>query len=811
MITGVVDGIRLAAGGTVDNTGTNALIHGTIDGVRVTTGTGLVNNSGNTSMITGDVNGINFSSSGTVNNSGLNAMITGGLNGITYTAGGTVNNSGSNATITGTAGAGVLVTGGSVIITNNANATITGATGGIVASGPNNDTIINRGTVTSTGAFPAIATGDGQDTVTISGIVNSGSGPAISTSFDNDIVNLETGASINNDIDGGEINTTDTANLSGTGTFAHEFLNFSTLNMNSGDWTLNSGGAHDIADTQVNGGILRLNSGTTLDGTVTVNGGGILGGHTGIIAGLLSTMGGTIAPGNSIGTLTADSLDMSGGGNLEIEFDSSSSDLLLLDGTDSPLLSGGTVTFIPLELFTGQVTYEFIDDVNDANAVGAEMFSNIAFSPLYTITVLYDMNEGPAAETGSVSATIKRTASFTSLADTPNRKAIAEILEANAISATGDAATIITAVSGGVGLDGLLGSIDQLSPDTLASIPRIKLQEHRNFKESLVQRLGALRLGDDFSKNKGVAQLALANIDPSFLANYVTAGPRKGSTTNRAEWNPFFRAFGSTADLDTEVDHFGFESGTYGVTFGLDKRINSNLSLGAAGGYASTKTEFDNLNTQGNMHTLHLAAFGEYSVNRFRLDSVVSYAHSVIDMDRRISLGIVDRVATSEHIGNEFLIHGGAGYDFDLGGLLIGPVGSIEYLALVEDGFVERGAGAANLVIDGRTTDSFRTIAGLRAAKQFQFKTLMIVPEAHAKWTHEWLDNPQTLQAQFTGITGPAFGIVSRELPDDGANVGFGITGYQHEMAFNISYQSEFGRSDFINHVFDIGLKMSFF
>jgi outer membrane autotransporter protein len=168
-------------------------------------------------------------------------------------------------------------------------------------------------------------------------------------------------------------------------------------------------------------------------------------------------------------------------------------------------------------------------------------------------------------------------------------------------------------------------------------------------------------------------------------------------------------------------------------------------------------------------------------------------------------------VATSEHIGNEFLIHGGAGYDFDLGGLLIGPVGSIEYLALVEDGFVERGAGAANLVIDGRTTDSFRTIAGLRAAKQFQFKTLMIVPEAHAKWTHEWLDNPQTLQAQFTGITGPAFGIVSRELPDDGANVGFGITGYQHEMAFNISYQSEFGRSDFINHVFDIGLKMSFF
>ena len=75
--------------------------------------------------------------------------------------------------------------------------------------------------------------------------------------------------------------------------------------------------------------------------------------------------------------------------------------------------------------------------------------------------------------------------------------------------------------------------------------------------------------------------------------------------------------------------------------------------------------------------------------------------------------------------------------------------------------------------------------------------------EVVADLPHEWLDNPQTLQAQFTGISGSAFNIIDRELPDDGGNIGAGITAYQNEMAFNINYELEFGRSSLINHVFD--------
>jgi fibronectin-binding autotransporter adhesin len=782
MITGTVDGILLNSGGIVDNTGTNAAISGATNGVRVTTDIGTVNNSGNTAMITGGVNGINFA------------------------AGGTVNNSGPNATITGTAGAGVFAIGGPANITNSATATITGATGGIV-TGTSADTIVNDGMVISTGVFSAIFTSSGNDSITIRGTVTSGgAASAIDAGANDDIINLQSGASINNDIDGGA--DTDIANLSGIGAFAHEFISIETLNMNSGTWTL-TGSGHSIVDTQINNGGTLILDGANLSGTATVNTGGILMGDGGSFAGLLSTAGGTIAPGNSIGTFNADgAVNMNGGGTLEIEFTDTMNDILNVTGASD--YSGGTVAFVPgaINVLPNIGDIAMFQFINGDVAIGAaEEFSSVALSPVFGHTITYnDVGDG------DVTVEIERLFTFSSFANTPNRIPIAAILDdIQGGGVMGDAAVILQNVEGAVGLDGFRAALDQLTPETLASIPRVKLQEHRNFKESLVQRLGALRLGDDFSKNKGVAQLALANIDPAFLANYVTSAQRRGSTANRSEWKPFFRAYGAMSDLDTLEDHFGYEASTYGVTFGVDKRLSSNLSLGAAAGYGSSEINFDNFDSKSNMHTFHLAAFGEYSVNRFRLDAVASYAYSIIDMNRRIRFGALDRLAISEHNGNEFLIHGGAGYDFDLGGLLIGPVGSIEYLALIEDDFTERGAQSANLMIAGRTTDSFRTIAGLRAAKQFQFKKMMIVPEAHAKWTHEWLDNPQTLQAQFTGIPGPAFSTINRELPDDGANVGFGITGYQNEMAFNISYQSEFGRSDLINHVFDIGLKMSFF
>jgi autotransporter-associated beta strand protein len=78
--------------------------------------------------------------------------------------------------------------------------------------------------------------------------------------------------------------------------------------------------ANSVGSTQVNGGTLLVNGGLGGLG-VAVNSGGTLGGN-GIIAGqILVNAGGQVAPGSSIGTLAADSLDMSGSARLLFEID----------------------------------------------------------------------------------------------------------------------------------------------------------------------------------------------------------------------------------------------------------------------------------------------------------------------------------------------------------------------------------------------------------------------------------------------------------------------------------------------------------
>src|SRR5690606_3940972 len=82
--------------------------------------------------------------------------------------------------------------------------------------------------------------------------------------------------------------------------------------------------------------------------------------------------GGTVAPGNSIGTLRVEGdADFSAGGVLEIEVDAAGdSDLLAVDGT--AMLSGGSLVVVPLSelrAFTDSVDYTVL--TADGGLVGS--------------------------------------------------------------------------------------------------------------------------------------------------------------------------------------------------------------------------------------------------------------------------------------------------------------------------------------------------------------------------------------------------------------------------------------------------------
>ena len=150
---------------------------------------------------------------------------------------------------------------------------------------------------------------------------------------------------------------TDTFQLGGTGkdTFnlsligaGQQYDGFSTFNkVDSSNWTVTGTGAQDW---NVLGGTLSVNG--VINGLVTVNAGGTLGG-TGTIDNVVVN-GGTLAPGNSIGTLNvANSLTFSAASSYMVEISGTSSDLTLVAGAVT--LGGATVVVVP----TGTVAKQY--------------------------------------------------------------------------------------------------------------------------------------------------------------------------------------------------------------------------------------------------------------------------------------------------------------------------------------------------------------------------------------------------------------------------------------------------------------------
>jgi len=117
----------------------------------------------------------------------------------------------------------------------------------------------------------------------------------------------------------------------------------------SSNWAL-TGTSTTTAFVTVNGGTLSVNGDISSTGGFTVNAGGTLGG-TGTVSSTIINAGGSLAPGNSIGTLTVSgNLSFAGGGNYVVEVSPATADRTnvtgnaTLAGTLRAIGTGGTYT-----------------------------------------------------------------------------------------------------------------------------------------------------------------------------------------------------------------------------------------------------------------------------------------------------------------------------------------------------------------------------------------------------------------------------------------------------------------------------------
>ena len=747
-------------------------------------GSNNITNSGQGLFIVGSNNSGNNSSGGSniITNTGVNFFTVGSFNLSTGSSGGSniITNSGSTSVLVGSNNQGDNSSGGTNTINNTGE--VTGFILGSLNQGDNSsggsNTITNSGTVetfiigsnnqgagsTSTGNIifnsgtvngeiwgswnAGAGSSGGDDLISNAGYVSGN----ILGMDGNDTIILFGGSYLGGVADGDIGN--DTLGFNNMGLvdgslLGTTYLDFENLGIFGGSTTLTGTWDFSSGIATIHNGNLYIN-GNLIAPLVTVEDSGLLGGN-GIITGDVINYG-TISPGHSIGTLTVyGSVIFMPGSTYFVELAPGRGDLLNVSG-DVTINDATLRVSLARALYRGGERWRIIkaDNIYGSFSAIEPTFTS------YTLT-LHQQKSG-----GSLFLVLSRTP-YATFAGTDNEKEMGKALDALLPEATGDLADLMIAMDFGLNPTQLATTLHGLSPeiDTAFAPAGLKVA-------GTIHKMAALR-------QQEIADSAVFDA---------------ASETSRL-WHVWGKAFGSQLNRDGESGISGYSVDTGGTTFGMDYSFTSSY-LGLLLGYSDSDLDWDDNKSSGSMTGKHIGVYGGIAVDGFRLDTTLTYTSlengAVRTIDTPVLTGGTSSSFDSSVVGGDLLL----GYNWSVFGLRFGPLASLEYLHLTEDGFSESGGGSFNLTIDDTDYDSLSSSIGLRLSGRYKTGSWCFLPHAGLDYVHQFKDDPVKLNAGFADYSGTTFTVTGLEPVDDEMQAGLGLSiEFGKDLLFNVEYLAE--------------------
>jgi subtilase-type serine protease len=429
--------------------------------------------------------------------------------------------------------------------------------------------------------------------------------------------------------------------------------------------------------TLVNQGRLAING--SLASTVTVNDSGILGGN-GRIGGLTAKRGGTVAPGNSIGTLqVAGDVTFEPGSTYAVELSPTSSDQIVTGG--KAVIDGATVSLSlensPTLLTAGEVKSLLGNQYNILQAAGGIDGRFGAVVPNY----LFIGGSLDYSASGIQLAVERNAASFASVGQTPNQRAVAAAVEqlgaGNALYET-----LLLSPSAAVAQQ----AFQQLSGEIYPAIDTLLINDSRYLRDAVGERLREHDLFD-------------------------AAAP----TDNRS--NAWLKVLGAWGKSDGGHDNASSNSSIGGLLAGVDGLITEDTRLGFVTGYSDSSLSMgDGTHSSASVDSYHLGAYLGHEIDALRLSVGGAYSWHRIDVKRNLQLGDVSGKQKSKNDATTAQLFTEAAYRLDVQPLALEPFANLAYVHLNSDSFTEKGDAAA-LKGGEDNRDAVLSTLGLRASK----------------------------------------------------------------------------------------------
>lgn len=576
-------------------------------------------------------------------------------------------------------------------------------------------------------------------------------------------------------VDGGRLLTavsTQFSSLSGTGgvielaSGAHLHINqatdttFAGTIESSGNLTKSGTGTLTLAGNNTYDG------GTTVtEGTLAINGtlgdvavdGGSLGGN-GTLENITVNSGGTVAPGNSIGTINTTSVTFNPGAIYEVELNDggfvAGTHNDFINATGTAMINGGTVHITPENGIDDGVTYlpgDYTIISADSGVMGVfntltDDYAFLDFALSYDATNVFlhsSMASGSFCLNGM----------------------------SNNQCATGHATYSL-----GLG-NSLFNTVLNLSnTEAPNALDQLSGEIHASAKTALIE-------------------------DSRFIREAALA--RLASVTSAETTTAWVQGIGSKGDWDSNHNSAKLSRNTQGLILGGDIATTPAMRLGAFAGYTQSDFDIAARNSDSDIESWHLGIYGGGLWDAWKLSVGGGWSGHDINTTRDVSFTGITEVLAANYDAQTMQAFGELSYSIEYGSVNVKPFVNLSHVHLKTDRYTEAGGDTA-LEAQSQDMDTSYSTIGLHATTEVRLQDTKTQITGSAGWRQAFGDLKSKTTHAFA--SSDQFTLTGAPVSNDSLIVNFGASMMlTPHSTLGLNYNGLHG-SDFT----DYGVKINF-
>ncbi|WP_440618875.1 autotransporter-associated beta strand repeat-containing protein [Candidatus Pelagibacter sp. HIMB1493] len=542
-------------------------------------------------------------------------------------------------------------------------------------------------------------------------------------------------------------------NISNSGTLTFSSSNNQTLSGTlSGSGDLNKSGSGDLTltgtntftgDTTLTAGTLYV--GTASDGSNTIiprdisveggtlSGGGVIGRNV-----TFSSTAGTLAPGNSIGTLTiTGNLTLSADDTTNIEFNSTTADKIVINGNT---VLAGTISLYPEDTTYSDVTHTIVDASGGGTFNGTfstEIMNNESNLNDATWDIVYDTS----AKTVSLQiAEAASTCNINCTTTVSSSKDIAKVFD----NATTGTLKEVKDVLDSATVSSVNTELDKLKGTVIATSSIQSNTNHNYFNRAVANTTSLSNTTFVTNFTSTANELTLASLQDQGLygdkkryseyydysdvsvLGFIKNNKNK-SFFERFESDDsasFLRTFGTNTKRDNIGEGYtGYNSDTTGILFGEQFKKDDINFDGYSIGISKTDTTYNDSYGDAEIYSMHASMFKQIDDENYAFNLLGSAFVSKTNSNRNVSVfgtSVDDKYKSDFYdVGLNLEAQHIAKYDFN--GYKISPSAKINYSYIFKGDTKETGGDLA-LSVDNEDLFIIKPEVGISVSKNFSEK-----------------------------------------------------------------------------------------